>query len=303
MNPVDKQTRTDDEKTFARDGLVPVCQPKTALPLCQNASMTNASMTNILQIRNATVYRERTLVFENLCLDIDAGQHTAILGPNGAGKTTLLKLLAREIYPVSGRDSVLRLFGRERWNVWELRSRLGLISQDLQQTFLGDVSGRDVVLSGFRSSIGVFSHQHFSREEEARVEAIIAQMHCADLAQKAFGALSTGQQRRFLLARALVHDPRALLLDEPTAGLDIQACFHYLDTIRRLMQQGRTLILVTHHIHEIPPEMDRVVLLKHGRIVDDGKKGEVLTEQAVSNLFDIPVRLLEAGGFYQVVPG
>ncbi|HDQ39799.1 MAG TPA: ATP-binding cassette domain-containing protein [Desulfonatronum sp.] len=260
-------------------------------------------MTNILHIQNATVYRERTMVFKELCLDIDHGQHTAILGPNGAGKTTLLKLLSREIYPMPGQNAVLRIFGQEHWNVWELRSRLGMVSQDLQQSYLDNVVGRDVVLTGFRSSIGRYAHQHFSMEEFQRADQIIMDMNCTDLARKPFGTMSTGQQRRFLLARALVHDPQALLLDEPTAGLDIQACFQYLEIIRALMRQDRTMILVTHHIHEIPPEMDRVILLKNGRIVADGTKKAVMTDEAVSDLFDVPVRLLETGGFYQVVPG
>lgn len=259
-------------------------------------------MAKILQIRNATVYRERTPVFNNLCLDIDQGEHTAILGPNGAGKTTLLKLLAREIYPVPDQDSSVFIFGRQLWNVWELRSRLGMVSQDLQQEYSGNVSGRDVILSGFKSSIGVYAHQRYSQEEERMVDRIIQNMDIVDISRASFGSMSTGQQRRFLLARALVHAPLALLLDEPTSGLDIKASFQYLDTIRTLMRQGKTMILVTHHIHEIPPEMDRVVLLKAGKVVADGKKEDVLTEQSISDLFEIPVRLLKAEGFFQVVP-
>lgn len=259
-------------------------------------------MTNILHIHNATLYRGRTRVFHNLCLNIDSGRHTAIIGPNGAGKTTLLKLLAREIYPAPGPDTTFRLFGREQWNVWELRSRLGMVSQDLQQNYLGNVSGREVVLSGFRSSIGTYAHQHFSPEEEERADRTLAAVDGRELAEKAFSSMSTGQQRRLLLARALVHDPEALLLDEPTSGLDIKACFFYLDTLRKLMRQKKTIILVTHHIHEIPPEIERIVLLKNGRIIADGPKKTVLTEQAMTELFATRLRLLESGGFYQVVP-
>ncbi|SDB05127.1 iron complex transport system ATP-binding protein [Desulfonatronum thiosulfatophilum] len=259
-------------------------------------------MQNILHIHNATVYRERNRVFQNLCLNIDRGQHTALLGPNGAGKTTLLKLLAREIYPMPGTDTVLRLFGQERWNVWDLRSRLGMVSQDLQQEYPGNVSGREVVLSGFRSSIGTYAHHHFSREEVLRTDQLLQALSVTELAGKSFRSMSTGQQRRLLLARALVNDPQALLLDEPTSGLDIKACFFYLDTIRELMRQEKTVILVTHHIHEIPPEMKRIVLLKNGRVVADGPKEIVLTEQAMADLFETPLRLLESGGYFQVVP-
>lgn len=257
----------------------------------------------ILDIRSATVYRGRSHVFHDLNLTIDHGRHTAILGPNGAGKTTLLKLLSRELYPAAEPNTVLRLFGRKRWDVWELRSRLGIVSSDLQQDYQGTASGREVVLSGLRSSIGTYVHQRFSREEHERAERILEEIAGTDLAQRLYASLSTGQQRRLLLARALVNDPEALLLDEPTSGLDIAACFHYLATIRELMRRGKTMILVTHHIHEIPPEIDRIVLLKEGRIVADGPKQAVLTEQALTDLFVVPLRLLESGGFYQVVPG
>ena len=102
---------------------------------------------------------------------------------------------------------------------------------------------------------------------------------------------------------ALIHNPAALVLDEPTSGLDLQACFHYLDLVRNLMRQGRTPILVTHHIHEIPPEISRVVLLKEGRIVADGPKREIFSNKTLSALFDTAVELVQVNGFYQVLPG
>lgn len=261
------------------------------------------AMSNIVHIRNATVYRGQTLVFRNLSLDVARGEHTAILGPNGAGKTTLLKFLAKDIYPVPQTDCEVTLFGRRQWNVWTLRSMLGMVSHDLQQGYLPSVSGREVVLSGFRSSIGTYAHQKFTKAELRKTEEILGDMDCTSLADRTFGSLSTGQQRRFLLARALVHEPLALLLDEPTSGLDIKACFEYLDTIRKLMSQGKTIILVTHHIHEIPPEMRRVVLLKHGQVLAEGDKASLFTDEVLSGLFGVRLRLLRGGGFYQVVPG
>ena len=115
--------------------------------------------------------------------------------------------------------------------------------------------------------------------------------------------MSTGEQRRCLLGRALVHDPIALVLDEPTSGLDLTATFHYLDLVRAHMRKGKTLLLVTHHIHEIPPEVERVVLLKQGKILQDGEKRAVLTEANLSVLFDCPVSLAQANGWYQALPG
>ncbi len=260
-------------------------------------------MIPIIDIRNATVYRGPTRVFDNLTLSIPEGEHTAILGPNGAGKTTFLKLLTREVYPVQKDGAHVRLFGLERWNVWDLRARLGLVSHELHHAYPDHVRGRDVILSGFYTSIGVWPHQVYTPEQVARTDALMEMFGIRDLADTPFGQMSAGQQRRLLLARALVHDPDVLVLDEPTNGLDLKARFQYIGLVRRLIAQGKTLILVTHRIEEIPPEVERVILLKQGRVLADGPKADVLTSAHLSDLFEIEVSVVQWNGFYQVVPG
>ena len=260
-------------------------------------------MKNIIDIKNVTAYRGQTRVFHDLSLEIAQGRNTAILGPNGAGKSTLLKLLSREIYPVQRDDSYIRVFGQERWNVWELRAHFGIVSHDLQQQYMGNALGINVILSGYYSSIDTAAHQQFSIEDKLRAERLMHTLGVADLQQRMFSEMSTGEQRRFLLGRALINDPDTLILDEPTGGLDLKACFQYLDLIRGLMQSGKTLILVTHHIHEIPPEISRVVLLKEGEIIADGEKSEILTSKNLSALFEAPIALVQANGFYQAMPG
>jgi iron complex transport system ATP-binding protein len=259
-------------------------------------------MPNIIDIKHATVYREHTRVFDDLSLEIAQGCNTAILGPNGAGKTTLLKLLLREIYPVHRDGSYVRIFGREQWNVWALRRHFGVVSHDLQQAYVGNARGLNVILSGYYSSIDTWAHQQFSTEDITRARHVMRMLGVAALQDRPFAAISTGEQRRFLLARALVHNPAALVLDEPTSGLDLKACFQYLAIVRGLMRDGKTLILVTHHIHEIPPEVSRVVLLKDGQVVGDGEKWKVLTDDQLSTLFDTPITLVQANGFYQALP-
>ncbi|MBI3799324.1 MAG: ATP-binding cassette domain-containing protein [Deltaproteobacteria bacterium] len=260
-------------------------------------------MPNIIEIKNVTAYRGQTRVFNDLSLEIAQGCNTAILGPNGAGKSTLLKLLSREIYPVQRDDSYVRVFGQERWNVWELRAHFGIISHDLQQQYMGNALGMNVILSGYYSSIDTAAHQQFSAEDKNRADRIMHTLGVTDLKERMFSAMSTGEQRRFLLGRALINDPDTLVLDEPTSGLDLKACFQYLDLIRGLMQSGKTIILVTHHIHEIPPEVSRVVLLKDGEIIADGEKPEILTSTNLSALFAAPIALVQANGFYQAMPG
>jgi iron complex transport system ATP-binding protein len=256
----------------------------------------------IVEIQHATVYRGDTKVFSDLSLEIGLGCHTAILGPNGAGKSTLLKLLSRDIHPVRREGSDIRLFGQDRWNVWTLRAKLGLVSHELQHQYLDHVRGIDVVLSGHYSSIGTYAHQQFSEGDRTRAAQIIDELGVGHLRDRHFCEMSTGEQRRFLLGRALIHQPLALVLDEPTSGLDVRACFQYLDLVRRQMRQGKTIILVTHHVHEIPPEVGRVVLMKAGSIVADGEKRDILTSQRLTRLFETPIEVVQTNGFYQVFP-
>ena len=257
----------------------------------------------ILDIKNATVYRGDTCVFNDLSFVLAAGAHTAILGPNGAGKSTILKLLSGEVHPLPKEETSIHVFGEEQWNVWDVRKRLGLVSHDLQHQYMDNVTGLNVVLSGYYASIGTYGHQEFTDAQIVRAYTVMEELGIGFLIERKFSEMSTGEQRRCLLGRALVPDPTALVLDEPTSGLDLTATFQYLHLVRAHMKKGKTLLLVTHHIHEIPPEVERVVLLKQGAITQDGEKRAVLTAANLSALFDCPVSLAHANGWYQALPG
>lgn len=259
----------------------------------------------LVEMRNATIWRGSTCVFENLDLTIEQHERVAIVGPNGCGKTTLLKAINRELYPVTRPDTVFRVLGRDRWNVWELRKHIGLVSQDLQQRYTPTTTALEVVVSGFHSSIGIHGTlaARVTGDQVNAARVALEEMGVGSLASTPLEAMSTGQQRRCILARALVHRPRTLILDEPTAGLDFAASFDYLSRIRRLSADGRNIVIVTHHLNEIPPEVDRVVLLQDGRIVADGRKNEVLTEEKLSSAYGVAVRVAEINGYYLAYPG
>ena len=257
----------------------------------------------ILDIQHATVYRDDTRVFSDFSFVLHAGEHAAIVGPNGAGKSTLLKLLSGEVHPMALDETRVCLFGEERWNVWDVRKKLGIVSYDLQRDYLICAEGRNVVLSGFYASNDTYDHQTFTRAQIDRADEVMRELGIESFATRVFGHLSTGEQRRFLLGRALVHDPPVLVLDEPTSGLDLKSCFQYLDLVRAQVRQGKTVVLVTHHLHEIPPEIERIILLKEGKIVADGLKSRLLTDMNLSRLFDQPVTLVQANGWYQALPG
>ena len=259
----------------------------------------------LIQIRKATIWRGRTRVFENLDLDIPQQQSVAIIGPNGSGKTTLLKTINRELYPVAAEGSVVRILGRERWNVWQLRKHIGIVSHDLHARYTGETTGLEVVLSGFLSSIGVHGTLagRVDEEDTRKATRIMRRLGIDDSASTPLKFLSTGQQRRCLLARALVHEPQTLILDEPTAGLDFSASFDYLRRISDLSQRGCNIVIATHHLNEIPPEVQRVIVLKDGRVVADGSKEQVLCAEVLSDTYEMPVRVARVDGYYLAYPG
>ena len=259
----------------------------------------------LVEIRNATIWRGSTCVFEHLDLVIEQHERVAIVGPNGSGKTTLLKAINRELYPVVSDDSTFRILGRERWNVWELRKQVGIVSQDLQQRYTTTTTALEVVVSGFHSSIGVHGiiSEHVTDDQVSAARAALDDLGIGEMAGTELRAMSTGQQRRVILARALVHKPNTLILDEPTAGLDFAASFDYLQRVRHLSSSGHNIVIVTHHLNEIPPEVDRIVLLQEGRIVADGRKNEVLTEDLLSEVYGVRIRVSEIDGYYLAYPG
>ena len=256
----------------------------------------------IVDIQHATVCRGLTPVLNDISLKIPQGQSTVILGPNGSGKSTLMKLFSRELYPVETSKSSVRLFGKDSWNLWDLRSELGMVSADLHADQTEFCTGFEVVLSGFFSSNGIPHNQTPSLYQRAKGYEVMESLGLAYLTEKTFSHMSTGEQHRILLARALVHDPHTLFFDEPTTGLDVRSTYHYLGVIREFVRKGGTVILATHHIHEIPPEVERVIFLKNGEIRELGRKSDLLTPSKLSELFDTSLGVAGRDGWYQIFP-
>ena len=256
-----------------------------------------------LELQDVDLWLGPRLVFEGLSLSLHHGEHTVVLGPNGSGKSSLVKLLSRELYPVVKPGSLLKIFGSTTVNLWGLRRRIGLVSSDLQRLYSPHVRAADVVLSGLFGSIGIGRSQQPTVAQRQRVAAMLEQLQLMALADRPFGQLSEGQQRRLLLARALVHDPEVLVLDEPTNGLDLRARHQLLASLRELGAGGTTLLLVTHQIEAIIPEVSRVLLLQQGKLVGDGAAPDLLAAGPLSALYETPLRLVEAEGWRQVLPG
>jgi iron complex transport system ATP-binding protein len=252
----------------------------------------------LLAISHVTVERGDSRLLDDVSLSIEPGQHTAILGRNGSGKSTLVKLITRQIFPTRGQP--VRVFGRDSWNVSELRSRLGVVSSAMQLDMTRDehLEVFETAVSGFFASTGVFAHHAVTNTMKARAEEALEQMGVLRLAGRRLGTLSTGEARRVLIARALVHRPEALLLDEPCAGLDPTTRRDFLESLRQLARGGVTLLLVTHHVEEILPEIDHLVMMRGGRIAREGGKEALMTDAALTDLFEAPGVVTRHGGWY-----
>jgi iron complex transport system ATP-binding protein len=254
----------------------------------------------LLELTNAVVQRDGRAILSAHMFRIAEGERLAVLGPNGAGKSTLIKLLTREVLPLWAEPAPVRFLGNERYELAEARKLLGVVSASAQDEADVMLPAREVVLGGFFGALGVPRHARVTAEHVAAAEAALAELEVAHLADRIMTTLSTGEARRVLFARALVHGPRVLVLDEPCAGLDPHAAYHVRRALRTLADGGRSLVLVTHHVEDIVPQIDRVVLLRDAHIIADGPKRELLTSETLSELFDIPVQVEERGGEYRL---
>ncbi len=253
----------------------------------------------LLDFENVYVQRGERYALKGLTLKVKAGEHVAVLGPNGSGKSTLLKLLTRECYPLLRPETRLSIFGQSNWNIFELRSQIGIVSNDLMTQCTRDITGRELVLSGFFGSIGLWPNQHPTPEMERSAQLAMEQLEVAELAGRWMDELSSGEARRLLIARALIHNPSTLVLDEPTTSLDLAAQREMREQLRKLAAGGVGLLLVTHHLEELIPEIDRVVLLRKGSVYLDGSKKDVLNSAHLSALFGVEVDLSIKDGYYR----
>ena len=262
-------------------------------------------MAPFLHLAHVNIARGENVVLHDINLSVNTGEHIAILGPNGCGKSTLIKTITCECYPIALPETQVSIFGRERWDLTELKKRLGVVSAELPGKQTLTTTGRDAVLTGFFSSSTLWPNLTVTEAMRTRADEVLHQIDAVPLANKPVGEMSAGQQRRIMIGRALVASSSAaadekqmLLLDEPSNALDLAAQADLRNLLRRLAQQGTGILLITHHIADIPPEIDRILMMKSGRIIADGPKSELLTASRLSDLFKTEVHLTQKDGFH-----
>lgn len=261
----------------------------------------------LIDFAHVTVARGDRVILRDFNLQVRRGEHVALLGPNGSGKSTLIKAITRELYPVdTGPRLRFRVLGLDDWDLNDLRAHFGIVALDLLQSLsheitLRQVTARDMVLGGFFNSVGLWPHHRVTPRMERRAREILSFLEIPHLARRPLSAMSSGEQRRAIIGRALAHDPEALILDEPTNSLDPGAVRDLRGVLRRLARAGKSLLLVTHHIADLIPEIDRVILFRDGRVIADGPKRRVLTSAALSRLFGARLRVVRRGARYDLL--
>lgn len=255
----------------------------------------------LLEFDNVSISRGEGPVLHSISLRIDEGEHVAVLGPNGSGKSTLIKAITRECYPLQSPPGSLRVMGKRRWNLFDLRAILGIVTNDLISSCSHQYTGREVVLSGFFGSVAIYPDQHHvTPAMEEKADEILDLLEIPHLANRYVQELSSGEARRVVIGRCLVHNPKALILDEPTTSLDLRATYEFREAVRKLARGGITIVMVTHHLPDIIPEMQRLILMREGRIFRDGPKDELLTSATLEQMFGIPVQVGQRDGYYHL---
>ena len=250
-----------------------------------------------LTMRNVDVARGQKTVLHDINLAVATGEHIAILGPNGCGKSTLIKAMTCECYPIVRPGMEMKVYGRDRWDVQELRKHLGVVAAELPGERTAVTRGVDAVVSGFFASSTLWPNLTVTEEMRTRALDALALLGAGYLRDRLVGEMSAGEKRRVMIARALVPQPAMLLLDEPSNALDL-AAQRELREILRKVAVGTGVVMVTHHLADILPEMQRVVMMREGRILADGPKQELLTAGRLQQLFGVPLQLTEREGYW-----
>lgn len=260
-------------------------------------------MSAFLELSHAWVWRGEDAsipALKDVSLTLQAGESVAILGPNGSGKSTLLQLITGSLRIEARDTSYCRLFGEEFWDIESLRHHIGLVMPEEVSRFDPNEPAFHVVLSTFNGAYGLVPGMRISLKQREAASRAVDSMEVEGLVEREYGRLSSGERRRFLIARALAHEPDVMILDEPTTALDFASTAILQRSLRKLAKDGTTLVWVTHHPGEIPPEIDRVIMLKEGKVFADGPKKEVLTNKLLSSLFDIQLNTNWSDGWCEV---
>lgn len=248
-------------------------------------------MNTVISIRNATVYLDQIAVLSDVSWQVVKDRHTFVIGANGSGKTTLMRLTLGYVWPVFGAEVKVLGSVYGHCDLFEIRKRVAWVSPFLQNWTSARWKAREVALSGFDGTVGFF-RQPTSLERD-RAEEVMEYLGCVHLSEKQFTHLSSGERMNVLLARALVTKPQLMILDEACVHLDLKSREQALEILENLAADADapTLVFVTQRVEDLTPCFTHGMALKSGRVVADGPREDVIREDILSNVFDVPVRI------------
>jgi len=254
------------------------------------------------QFKNINVKIDQKKILSDININIKYGENILILGPNGSGKSTFLKLFNRSIYPIASKDSSLKLFNKADINIWDLRKEIGFLFKDMEERVNKGVKLKDLIISGFSGTYNSRYSKLLSKNDINGINYLIKELDLLDIINQDFCSSSDGQKRRALLARALVYKPNILILDEPFSNLDIKSNLLLTKTLQRLIDNSTNIIYVTHSLESILPKTNRVILIKDGKILNDGKPDELINTKILSCLFNTSIKVVKQDNYWRSIP-
>lgn len=260
-------------------------------------------MSLLFEFKNVQVFQSGNSILKGITFSVAPNEHTAILGPNGSGKTTLMKLMTGDAQAAhkDENSSTSRIFGQSLYSIWDIKRRMGIITNNLQEKCKQDggyFNGLDTALTGFHDGIGFIRHDKIEKAHIEKAKILMLRLGIEHLMDRPFQFMSSGESRKTLIVRALVSEPDILMLDEPTTGLDIKSQFEFLDFMEKMSDMNHTLLIISHHIEEIIPCIQNVIMLKNGEIFMQGNKEELLTTSNIQKLYEAPITVHKSSNGY-----
>ncbi len=251
-----------------------------------------------LDVKNTNAYKQNYKVIKNLSIKLFYNERTIILGPNGSGKSSIVDLINRNIYPLVEKNSYFKIFNEELIDIWKVRKYISTVNNEIKLRINKDLKVRDVLLSGL---YGRFCKINNPKIEELNiVKDLIDKMFLNDIADKEFGYLSDGERQISIIARAIINNPKVLILDEPSVNLDLRSRIFLVEKIKNLSQLGICILCITHDISIITNDYTRLIFLKDRKIIRDGKPSELMNSKNINQLFDIDIELIENSNSWDV---
>ena len=254
-----------------------------------------------LDIKNTTAYKQDYKVIKNLSIKLFDNERIIILGPNGSGKSSIVDLINRNIYPIVKKDSYFRIFNEELIDIWKVRKYISTVNNEIKFRINKDLKVTDLLISGLYGRFCNINNP--TKEDLFKANELIKVMHLEDISDKKFGYLSDGEKQISIIARAIINNPKVLILDEPSVNIDLKSKIFLIKKIHNLSKLGISILCITHDISILTKDYNRVIFLKDQEIIKDGKPSELMNSENINKLFDVSIKLIENSNSWDISRG